>query len=104
MADVDTGFAVSVTQQGSSDQVTGWGDSKRFTNVSTDAGILRLHPSGAADTDVSRDIAFWRAYPLMESITASGENPKTVSVTFRIYPDPARANAINKFAFGVIAG
>lgn len=102
-ADVDSGFTIAITNEGIG-AVTGWGESKRFTNVSNDTKILKLHPANTAESDVSRDLVFWKAYPVLESITKSGENPQTVSLTFRIFPDSSRPSGANIFALGALAG
>lgn len=98
-----TGFTIAVTNEGIG-AVTGWGESKRFTSVLNEAKILKLHPSALASTDITRDFVFWKAYPLAESITKSGENPQVVNVTFRIYPDSSRPAGANLFAYGALAG
>jgi hypothetical protein len=67
--------------------VIGWGSGKDFTGVSAQAGKLVLHPVTNAASDYSEDLAFWKAYPMLDSITISGENPRTMSVTFKCYPD-----------------
>lgn len=72
--------------------VIGWGNSKDFTPVSGQAGKLVLHPVANSASDYSEDLAFWKAYPLMDSITISGENPRTMSVTFRCFPDLSLAD------------
>ncbi len=88
------------TASGASGEVLGWGSKKDFTHVLDQAAKLVLHPSGAADTDLSEDIAAWKAYPMVESMTFSGENPNTVSLTFRIFPDLAKAPEFQLFVFG----
>ena len=98
-ADSDTGFTIAVTTQGVS-AVPGWGTSKQFSGQLADASRLRLHPVALTATDRTRDITFWKAYLLIESITKSGENPLLVSVTFNIFPDASRAAKIRMFAFG----
>ncbi len=100
LTDVDTTYAVCVITQGMSAGKTGWGESKRFTNVSDQTKILKLHPVRLAASDFSKDLVFWRAYPVVDSITKSGENPELVSVNFRVFPDQARDAGVNLFALG----
>lgn len=80
--------------------VIGWGSSKDFTQVTDQAGKLVLHPVTKGDSEYDRDLAFWNAYPLPDSITYSGENPQTVSVTFRCFPDTSQPSGIRLFGFG----
>ena len=98
-ADVDTGFTIAVTQQGYS-AVYGWGMSKDFTGMLTQAAKLVLHPVVLASTDLVRDFAFWKAYPMPESITFSGEDPQLVSLTWKIFPDLSRPEEIRYFVRG----
>ena len=102
-ADVDSNSTITVTTQGIA-AVTGWGESKRFTNLSNDTKILKLHPANTAESDITRDLVFWKAYPMLESITKSGENPQTINLTFKIFPDSSRDAGVNIFACGALAG
>lgn len=78
--------------------VTGYGEGNRFTNVSADAAKLILSPVGAADA--TEDFAFPLAYPKLESITFSGENPSMVPVSFTILPSATQDTDVNLFTFG----
>jgi hypothetical protein len=80
--------------------LTGWGKSKDFTGMMTEAAKLALHPVALDSSDKSRDLAFWKAYPMVGSIVKSGENPSTVSVTFKIFPDTSKADEVRLFALG----
>ncbi len=82
------------------EDVVGWGNSKDFTQVTDQAGKLVLHPVTKGDSELDRDVAFWKAYPLPDSVTYSGENPQTCSVTFRCFPDTGKPNGIRLFVFG----
>lgn len=95
----NSGFTIVVATPGSSDLV-GWGGSKDFTGMLSDAAKLVLHPVVNDDADFTGDLAFWKAYPMVGSIVQSGENPKTVSVTFKVFPDLAKENAIRLFVLG----
>lgn len=96
----NTGFTWTVTTPGASDQV-GWGSSKDFTSMLSDAQKLVFHPvaEGAA-TNVTKDLAFWKAYPMLNSIVYSGENPKTVGLSFKIFPDTTKPAATRLFVVG----
>ena len=87
------------TASGGASAVIGWGSAKDFTQVLSQAAKLTFHPVTKAAADKSEDVAFWLAYPMPESMVYSGENPSTLSVTFKIYPDAAKADA---FKLGVI--
>jgi hypothetical protein len=95
----NSGFTVAVDTTGVSQQ-TGWGKSKDFTGMLGNAAKLFLHPIVNDDVDETGDLVFWKAYPMVGSIVQSGENPKTVSVTFKIFPDTSKADAIRLFALG----
>ena len=99
IVDVDSLMVVAVTTQGVS-AITGWGKSKNFLGQLVDSKALRLHPVANAATDRTKDLTFWKAYLLMDSITKSGENPQMVSVTFNIFPDSSRADTVNLFVLG----
>lgn len=91
---------VVVEQQGSGEQV-GWGVSKDFRNMSRDAKKLILRPvAEGIDGSFERDLVFWKAYPTINSIKISGENPRTVEVEFRIFQDAARPRETRLFAIG----
>lgn len=94
----NSGFTVAVTTQGVG-AVPGWGNSKDFTSVLDIAGPLILHPTSRASTDQTRDILFHLAYPVLESLTKSGENPQTVSLTWKILPDLSE-DTTRLFRFG----
>jgi hypothetical protein len=87
------------TASGGASQVIGWGSAKDFTQVLSQAAKLVFHPVTKASGDKSEDISFWKAYPLPDSFVFSGENPATLSVTFRVFPDAAKAD---QFKLGVI--
>ena len=80
--------------------VVGWGSSRDFTHVLSQAGKLVLHPVANAASARSEDIAAWKAYPMPESFTFSGENPSTLSVTFKIYPDTSKADEFRLLVIG----
>lgn len=81
-------------------EVIGWGRSKDFTSMLTQAQKLVLHPVANDALDLSEDLAFWKAYPIPESIAFSGENPKTMSISFRIFPDLTLEPEVSWFVIG----
>lgn len=81
-------------------ELFGWGTSKQGSNTVIQARRLVLHPVRLLAADYTEDLCFWKAYPLPESITFSGENPKVVSLSFKTYLDDSKDEAIKLFAFG----
>lgn len=95
----NTGMAGVVSVAGTS-VMSGWGSSKDFTGMHGDSHKLVLHPVAKDNADLSSDVAFWKAYPQVNSIVKSGENPQTVAVSFKIFPDMSKSKAIRLFAVG----
>lgn len=89
----------SVTPGGGT-EVTGWGESKRFTNISNETRRLIFHPVRNAAAVLTNDWAFWRAYPNLTGFNFSGESDQLISVEFQIIPDPLIADAQNQFVYG----
>jgi hypothetical protein len=90
----------SITASGASSAVIGWGGAKDFTHVLTESAKLVLHPVANASGNYVDDIAAWKAYPMPESISFSGENPSLLNITFKIYPDSTKAKAARLLIFG----
>ena len=82
--------------------VSAWGseDAKAFGNISTACKKLVLHPISKADNVLTEDLCFWRAYPLLTGLSLSGENPRLISVEFKIIPDQLLAKQARQFVFG----
>jgi hypothetical protein len=80
-------------------EVFGWGTASLGQNVIVKARRLVLHPV-AQGADKSRDLCFWKAYALPDTLTISGENPKTLGLSFKVYRDDAKPSHINQFVFG----
>jgi hypothetical protein len=81
-------------------EVFGVGTNRIGTNTISQARRLILHPTALESSDYSRSICFWKAYPQPESLVFSGENPQTLSVTFKTYKDDDKPEAINIWASG----
>lgn len=97
--DVNAGFTIAVTQQGVG-ALVGWGKTKNFLSMLADSQQLTLHPSRLPLTDKTNDFNVWKAYPMLNSIVHSGENPKLVTVEFRCFHDATRPEEIDLFAIG----
>lgn len=81
-------------------EVQGWGTSRVGTNTIVQARRLIFHPSNLAAADLTRDLCFWKAYLMPESIVYSGENKQIVNVKFKVYKDEDKNDVINYFIFG----
>lgn len=93
------GEAVGATYTpGTGTEVVGFGESKRFSNMTPYSHPMRLRPINAADN--TRNHTFWKVYPVMDSINFSGTELETMSVTFRAFRDTTKAKEINLFVFG----
>lgn len=79
-------------------ELFGFGTSNQGDNTFSKARRLVLKPVGAGDN--LGNLTFWKAYPMPNSLVFSGENPKTLSVEFKVYRDPSKNEAISYFAFG----
>lgn len=88
----------SVTPGGGS-EVTGWGETKRFLNISNDTRQLIFHPVRNVAANRANDWAFWRAYPNLTGFNFSGETDQLISVEFTIIPDPLVQNELNQFVY-----
>ena len=84
----------------SATEVFGVGQSKDFLNIYTFAKKLVLHPKRLLAGDKTEDITFFKAYPVLSSMVLSGENVRTLPVTFKVYPDTSIVNRVNLFAIG----
>jgi hypothetical protein len=81
-------------------EVFGWGTQSLGQNTIIKSRRLVLHPVALASSDKSRDLCFWKAYALPETLTISGENPKTLGLSFKVYRDDNKPAAVNQFIFG----
>ncbi len=95
----NTGFTVTVDTLGVS-TLTGWGKTKDFTGMLGDSKKLFLHPVALDDADATQDIAFWKAYPILDSIKKSGEKEGDFKIAFKIFPDTTQDGAVRLFVVG----
>lgn len=86
-------MGAAMTPSGGTEGI-GFGTSKQFSQVLDQAEKLVLHPVALASSNRSRDWAFWLAYPKMDSIMLSPENPMMVNVSFKIYPDSSKDSRV----------
>jgi hypothetical protein len=85
---------------GATSTVYGWGNIKQGLSTIVQAGRLIMHPVALGASDYSRDFCAWKAYPLINSIVFSGENPEVMEIEFKCYIDTSKAAGINLFMFG----
>lgn len=81
-------------------EVFGMGTFKNFENMFKFASKLRLHPARLLPGDLSEDWTFHKAIPVLTGITFSGENPLTLPLTFKVYPDETKNARVNYFSIG----
>lgn len=81
-------------------ELFGWGVSRQGLSTLLQSRRLIMHPVAVDDADLSQDLCFWKAYPLPDTLVFSGENPKTLGVSFKTYIDTGKPEAIRQFAFG----
>ncbi len=81
-------------------EVVGWGQSSDFSQTILQAKKLVLHPVVLGSSDKSRDMTFQLAYPMLETLTFSGENKFVIPVTFKCYPKTSLNSRVQYFAFG----
>lgn len=91
----------SITPAGANaTEVVGYGAAKDFTQTITQAKKLTMHPKTLGASDKSRDLTFHKAYPILESISYSGEEKLVVPVSFKVYPKKTLNDAVEYFCFG----
>ena len=83
---------------GSDATVYGHGSSKNFTSMLSMANLLRLRPTG--NSDESEDISFWKAVPIVDSLSFAPDSANSMSVSFRIFKDSSKPAAVDLYAIG----
>ncbi len=78
--------------------VYGYGTSKNFTSMLAMAQQLRLRPVGNSDN--TEDWTFWKAVPIVDSLSFASDSANTMSVSFRCFPDSSKAAAVSLGCFG----
>jgi hypothetical protein len=92
VAQIEAIFAASQasTTPVSGTEVIGFGNDNLFETLSSTAQKLVFHPIAVTSSDKTQDIFFWKAYPVVESISVSGESARKVNVSFKIFPDKTK--------------
>jgi hypothetical protein len=81
-------------------KLQGYGSGQNFRNVLEKAGRLILHPAGKPRSEREDDLCAPLAYPKLDNITFSGENPQLINVTFRVFKDEFLPKQIDKVFLG----
>jgi len=82
------------------DSFRGYGSAQNSRNVLDFAARLILHPVRLADTVYTSDLCMPLAYPKLDSLLYSGENPQLLNLTFRVFRDEFLPAAIDKVFIG----
>jgi hypothetical protein len=93
------GTNAAFTPAGGSSNVFGVGNNKQGNNLLVDAGRLILRPvsQAAAGPD---DKTLMLALPVPDTLVFSGENPRTLSVTWQGYLDDTIDSRVSALTFG----
>lgn len=78
----------------------GYGSGQNSQNVLDRAARLILHPVRLADNVYTSDLCMPLAYPKLDSLLYSGENPQLLNLTFRVFRDEFMPAAIDKVFIG----
>lgn len=78
--------------------VYGYGTSKNFVSMLSMAQQLVLRPVG--NTDNSEDWTFWKATPIVDSLSFASDSANSMAVSFRIYRDSSKPAAVSLGCFG----
>ncbi|TXH08953.1 MAG: hypothetical protein E6R04_09670 [Spirochaetes bacterium] len=81
-------------------EVIGIGQYRDFKNLMTFATRLNIHPKRLLAADMSLDITAWKAIPILEGLTLSGEAPVTLPLTFKCFPDSSKSTRANILCIG----
>jgi hypothetical protein len=80
-------------------ELFGWGTNLQGTNTIIQARRLVLHPV-TMGADRSRDLCFWKAMAMPETMVFSGEEVNTIAVTFKTYIDSEKPEEIQHWSYG----
>ena len=82
------------------DKLVGMGTSRINQSAFNTSGKLILHPVRLPESDRSKDIVFFKATPLPESINYDGTDTQAMSVSFDAFVDDTKDSRINVWAMG----
>lgn len=78
--------------------VHGYGTSRNFVSMLTYGQELQLRPVGNSDN--TEDFVFWRAVPIVDSLSFASDATNSMAVTFRCFPDSSKPAAVSLGCFG----
>jgi hypothetical protein len=81
-------------------ELFGWGSSRLGQPTIRQARRLVLHPVALASSNKARDLCFWKAYPIPDTLVFSGEDPETLSLSFKCYLDDSKPEEVSMFSYG----
>jgi len=87
---------------GSDATVYGHGSSKNGVSMLAMAQSLRLRPVG--NTTEAEDITFWKAVPIVDSLSFAPDSANSMAVSFRIFKDSSKPTAVDLYAIGDVTG
>ncbi len=91
----------SLTPSGaSSTEVFGFGSGKMFNSNFSRQAKLRLHPQVLSSSDKTRDVTFWKTYPILSSLNFSGEKILMLPLEFEVFQDTSKNSLIDYFCIG----
>lgn len=79
-------------------EVSGYGSSRDFSSMLSRCQELKLKPVGASDD--TTNWTFFKAIPIVESLSFASDAAKTMSVSFRIFKDSTKNSAISYGCYG----
>ena len=79
-------------------EVSGYGSSRDFGSMLALCQELKLKPVGAADE--TTNWTFFKAIPIVESLSFASDAAKTMSVSFRVFKDSTKNSAISYGCYG----
>lgn len=81
-------------------ELFGWGSSRLGQPTIRQARRLIMHPVSLASSNKTRDVCFWKAYPIPDTLVFSGEDPQTLSLSFKCYLDDSKPEEVSMFSYG----
>jgi len=85
---------------GAGTEVFGGGTGIIGKNMLIDAAVLRFVPVNDLGSELSYEANFMLALPVPDTLTFSGENPRTLSVTWGGFPDLSKDSRVDTILFG----
>jgi len=79
-------------------EVSGYGTSRDFGSMLALCQELKLKPVGASDE--TTNWTFFKAIPIVESLSFASDAAKTMSVSFRVFKDSTKSSAISYGCYG----